>query len=688
MNRKQRRAAIKGGTVRAHPSPTAAAPPSDTTADIFVIGLNHHRAGRLAQAESCYRRVLAVNSNHVDALHLLGVVAHQVGKNALAIDLISKAVELNDGICIFHSNLGNALKDQGRFIEAEVSYRRALALDPKLAQSHNNLGHALQSLGKLAEAELSFRRALALEPEFAQAHYNLGVALQTLGKPVAAEASYRQALALTPDYAEAYYNSGIALHALGKLAEAEVRYRRALLLQPELAEAHSGLGNARLALNKVTEAEASYLRVLALMPDSAEAYFDAGIALHALGKLAEAESSYRRALALRTNYAEAYNNLGSALKEQKRLVEGCISYLRALALMPEFGEAYFNLGIELQELNKPTEAAVCYRRALALKPNHVDAHYNLGLALLLGGRLDEGWPEYEWRWNTKDYSNRRRDFGRPVWNGEAMDGLLLLHAEQGLGDTIQFCRYASLAAARCRIMLQVPRPLVRLLSNLAGVDQVIAAGDPVPAFAASCPLLSLPHVFNTTLETIPAPVPYLTTEPERIAVWRGRLPRSGFRIGIVWAGSPHYKSDRARSAPLISWAPLARLPGVRLISLQKGPGLDQLGQLPQGMEVHTLGQDFDAGADAFLDTAAVMMNLDLIIAVDTAVAHLAGALGRPVWLATTTPPHWVWMLRREDSPWYPTIRLFRQTSPGDWASVFERMAHELASLLDASTGRM
>jgi hypothetical protein len=268
-----------------------------------------------------------------------------------------------------------------------------------------------------------------------------------------------------------------------------------------------------------------------------------------------------------------------------------------------------------------------------------------------------------------------------LWNGEASDGALLLHTEQGMGDTIQFCRYASLAAMRKRVTLQVPRSLVRLLSNLAGIERVVAEGTPLPDFEASCPLLSLPRVFNTTLETIPGPIPYLAAETERVIAWREQLPESGFRIGIVWAGSPRYKADRGRSAPLNQWAPLARVPGVQLISLQKGHGLDQIGQLPRDMEVLTLGVDFDCGEDAFLDTAAVMMNLNLVIAVDTAVAHLAGALGRPVWLAVSALPHWVWMLSREDSPWYPTMRLFRQTCPGDWTSVFERMANELARQL-------
>jgi Flp pilus assembly protein TadD len=364
--------------------------------------------------------------------------------------------------------------------------------------------------------------------------------------------------------------------------------------EPELAQAHYSHGGALQVLDKSAEAEASFRRALTIAPDYAAAHFSLGVILQERGQLSEAEVRYRHALEVEPHYAEAHNNLANVLKGQCKAAQAELSYRAALALKPEFAEAHFNLGIVLQELNRHLEATVCYQRAITLKPEHVDAHLNLSVALLLLGRLEEGWVEYEWRCRVRDYE-RSRNFDRPLWNGEAGDGPLLLHTEQGMGDTIQFCRYASLAAMRRRVTLQVPSSLVRLLSNLTGVERVIAEGTPLPDFEASCPLLSLPRVFNTTLETIPGPVPYLAAEAERVIAWRERLPESDFRIGIAWAGSPEYKADRGRSAPLIQWAPLARIPGVQLISLQKSHGLDQLGQLPRDMEVHTLGVNFDCG---------------------------------------------------------------------------------------------
>jgi hypothetical protein len=303
----------------------------------------------------------------------------------------------------------------------------------------------------------------------------------------------------------------------------------------------------------------------------------------------------------------------------------------------------------------------------------------MSFPFLLRGDFKEGLEKYEWRWRGEDLE--RRDFAQPQWRGEDIAGrTILLHADRGLGDTIQFCRYASLVAARGGdVVLEVPHALRRLLSSLQGLHRLVTSGDPVPVFDLHCPLMSLPLAFGTTIDTIPGQAPYLAAEADLCAFWRDRLPPADFRVGITWQGNPVHKNDQNRSLPLKQFAPLAAIPGVSLISLQKDHGLDQLNDLPDGMCVHRLGVGYDEGG--FQDTAALIMALDLIVTVDSSVAHLAGALGRPAWIALPFIPDWRWMLDRADSPWYPTVRLFRQRKRGDWNDVFAGMAAELADRL-------
>ncbi|MDR3435630.1 tetratricopeptide repeat-containing glycosyltransferase family protein [Telmatospirillum sp.] len=553
--------------------------------ELFYEAVRHHQAGRLTEAENLYRRILLIDPFFADALHLLGVLANQVGRHDIAVDLINKAIALNDQVPTFHCNLGNVLRDMGKLDEAVSSYRRAIACKENYPEAHYNLGNALKDQGKLDEAAASYRRAVDQKPDLVAAHNNLALVLKAQGKLDDAVASYRQALACKPDLAEAHNNLANALKDKGDLKDAVASYRQALVYKPEFAEAHY--------------------------------------------------------------------NLGIALKD---------------------------IGIELKDSNKLREAVASYQMALVYNPDYAEAHYNLGLLLLLIGRYEEGWHEYEWRWRVKDFLSPRRDFRQPLWQGECLKGKrILLHAEQGLGDAIQFCRYVPLVAALGgQVVLEVPRSLKGLLKG-SGIDHIVAKGDPLPPFDLHCPLLSLPKVFGTRVETIPATIPYLTAGPERVAFWRDRLPQSGFRVGIVWHGNPTYGGNHNRSIPLTCFAPLASIPGVRLICLQKNHGLDQLESLPSGMHVERLGQDYDDGD--FADTAAVIKNIDLVISSCTSVVHLAGALGQPVWLPLAAFPHWVWLLERDDSPWYPGMRLFRQTSHGDWPGVFKHIAAELKSHL-------
>jgi len=586
-----------------------------TTAALFQQGLAHHQAGRLAEADACYRQLLAREPAHADSLHLLGVIAHQLGRNEAAVEAIG----------------------------------RAIAAQPRVADYHSNLGNVLRALGRLDPAVASYRAALALKPDYPVAQYNLGNALRDLGRAKEAEAGYRQAVRLKPDFAEAHHNLGTLLREDGRLAEAERHYRAALRGQPGNPAWHCALGDTLRAQDR---------------PEAAVA-------------------CYRTALGLKPDYPEALNNLGNALRALDRPAEAEAAYRQALGLKPGFVDAQANLAILLMLDNRLDEAVEACRATLRLDPDHAVAHANLGVLLLRAGRLAEGWPEYEWRWRVgPEIGLQDRGFSQPRWTGEALGGrVLLIHAEQGYGDTIQFCRYLSLAAAYGRVVLEVPRPLLRLLSDLPGIERIVATGDPLPEFDLHCPLLSLPGVFGTTLDTIPATVPYLAADPSGAMVWRDRLAAlPGLRVGLVWAGNParHVAMaqavDRRRSIGLAQLAPFAAIHGVTFVSLQKG---EAAGAVPlSGMVVH----DWTDELTDFADTAALVQALDLVISVDTAVAHLAGALGKPVWLLNRFDTCWRWLADRDDSPWYPTLRQFRQPRPGDWDSVLDEVRAALATL--------
>ena len=548
-----------------------------TIAQAFDMAVQHHRGGRLPQAEQFYRQILQVDPRHVGTLHLLGLLAHQVGRSDVAIEYISQALRLRPDYAEAHSNLGMALAAQEKLTEAAASYQQALRLKPDLAETHNNLANIFRQQGKLT----------------------------------AAVASYRQALRLKPGYAEAHSNLGVALLEQGKLTEAVACHQQALCLKPDIAEAHSNLGMALVEQGKLTEAVACYEQTLRLRPD----------------------------------YAEAHNNLGVALAAQGRL----------------------------------TEAAACYKQALRLKPDYADAHLNLGYSWFFRGDLEAGWPEYEWRWKRRGFS--QPSFRQPLWDGSSLQGqTILLCAEQGLGDTLQFIRYAPLMKQHgATVIVQCQSPLVRLLATCVGIDRLVFEGTSLPPFDVQAPLLSLPRIIRTTMATIPANIPYVSVDPASRAHWQQQLSGvEGFKVGIAWQGNPDHTRDRRRSVPLRAFAPLAGVPGVRLVSLQKGPGREQLPDL--GV------LDLANHLEDFADTATLMSNLDLVITVDTAVAHLAGAVGIPVWVALPLDPDWRWLLEREDTPWYPSMRLFRQSTWGDWAEVFERLTEALRNHDDQMAG--
>jgi tetratricopeptide (TPR) repeat protein len=568
---------------------------------------------------------------------------------------------------------------------AEALFQQVLAVDPNQADALHFLGLISLARGQNSAAAELIRQAISIRPNDVLLHCNLGNALQAQGKLDDAVACYRRALALEPDHIVACYNLAGVLDSLGRTEEAIACYQRALQLQPGLYQAHHNLGQAYQAQYQLEKAVACYRRALELQPDLAETHLCLGNVLYVQRKFGEAIVCYQRTLELAPNSAQAHANLAAVFVAQGKLAEAVASCHRALSLRPDFFVAYNNLGDALVAQGHLEQAIESYRRALELRPDYVDAHVGLGELQLLQGDLANGWNEYEWRWRGKPLVARR--FQQSLWDGSPLKGkTILIHAEQGLGDTFQFIRYLHLVKAQgATLIMEVQKPLLRLLASAPGIDQLIGEGDELPAFDVHAPLLSLPRILQTALETIPSKTPYLFAERGLVDFWRKKLQRvSGFRVGVNWYGRSSRGAHRQRDIPIHCLASLAQTPGVRLISLQKGDPQQKLAAHGDPESVVDFGGDIDQEQGAFMDTAAIMMNLDVVISSDTSIAHLAGALGVPVWLALPFVPNWRWLQNRNYCPWYPTMRLFRQQTTGDWDSVFATVRAELNQRIRAT----
>ena len=548
-------------------------------------------------------------------------------------------------------------------------------------ENHSDLGYECQLHGRLDEAIACYRMALDLKPDSPSAYNSLGTALAQQGLLEEAVQCFRKALGFAADYSDAYTNLGTALQLQGLPEEAITCFRMALDARPDSADAHNNLGSLFGKQGRSAEEVACYRRAIDLKPNYPEAHYNLGYSFQQQHRLDEAVVCYRRAIDLKPNDTMAHNNLGTTFQQQERLDDAIACYHRAIHLRPDWPEAHNNLGTALEQQALLEQAVASYRTAIGLKPDYPEAHSNLAMALLAQGNLAEGWEEFEWRWKIPEMTTACRNFAQPQWNGEPIgDRVILLHADQGYGDTLQFCRYVPLVAAGARTILEVHAPLARLLSRLPGITEIVTQGERLPSFDLHCPLMSLPRLVGTTLDTIPGSTRYLTADPGLVPQWRERLADlDGLRVGIVWAGSEKLGfpklivMDRRRSIALDTMAPLAEVAGASFVSLQKGGPAAQAANPPRGMVLH----DFTADLRDFADTAALIDGLDLVISVDTAVAHLAGALGKPVWLLNRFDACWRWLQNRNDSPWYPTLRQFRQPSPGDWTSVIQAVRDAL-----------
>ncbi len=511
----------------------------------------------------------------------------------------------------------------------------------------------------------------------AESFYRHGAALWNAGRRQEAIAQLDAALRENPDHPEALCMGAFILRQQGKTDAALRFYDRALQLKDDFTIAWSNSGKLLFDLGRHEDAATAFAKVVALTPKDADGWNAYAGALRELGRMEESAAAARKALRLQPNFTEAALNLGNALLKLDRAEEALPHYRRARTLKPDFAAAWNGEALALRSLDRLDEALAAFERAERL--GSTGAIGGKGCLYLSLGDFERGWEGYEARWLAGKSLKEALGVRFPPWTGAMRCGAkVLVMKDHGLGDTIQFFRYVALMAeAGLETTLFCPLSMHRLLASYPGVRLIGAMDD--EAYDAQIAISSLPHAFGTRLDTIPTPIPYLHAEPKLKEKWASRIGMVGFKIGIVWQGNSNPEADMARAMRLVSFAPIAALPNVRLISLQKGFGSEQIAALPEGMSVETLGEDFDAGAGAFVDTAAVMASLDLIISCDTSVAHLAGALGRPVWIALKKDAEWRWLRGRADSPWYPTMRLFRQTQHGEWPSVFEAIAAALKS---------
>ena len=701
------------------------------TADVNAIiaqSLQLHRAGLTQQALALVHQALSKHPRSATLLCHCGAYCTLLQRHDIAEFAFLEAIKLHPQYADAHYNLGLLYADQRRHAPAEAAYQRAIAIDPAYADAYFNLAVLQKSLGRLADARSTYLQLIALRPGDADAHANLGRLLLNLGQPdeaesmllradalqphnaetlfamgtlyrqkrqpVQAENAYRATLAIAPDKAAAHSDLGALLAEQQRYDEAQSHYQIALNLQPDLAKAHSNMGNLLKLRGHPHSAEIAYREAIRLAPQDADPHYNLGLLLREQKRPEESESAFRQAIALRPDFAQAHSNLGVLLMEQRREQEAETAYRRALDIQPDFADAHCNLGALFAAKGRPDAAQAAYLRALSIDPDSADTNWNYSLLLLRQGSFAEGWPAYEaryWPHNTITNAKARRlSKGDPLWarqwRGEPLENkTLMVWAEQGFGDEIQFVRYLPLlrSLGLKKLTLVCKQPLTSLFRYQGFADDVISistqewAQDVPEEYDFWCYLLSLPLRFQTTLENIPAQLPYLAAPPERIAQWADRLPGQNFRVGLVWNGNARHSNDRFRSLhSLKTLAPLWSATGVTFISMQTDVDKSQIDACAALQPLQHLGSCITD----FADTAAILSHIDLLITVDTATAHLAGAMGVPCWVMLPHYcPDWRWLDGRTDSPWYPNVvRLFRQTKDGDWGAVMEQVALALS----------
>lgn len=540
------------------------------------------------------------------------------------------------------------------------------------------LGSILAITGRLEQALEVNHKVVDLSLNDYEAHYNLGITFANLGLLNKAEDSFKQSVLLKPDHAESYFSLGVILDGLERLDEAEVNYKQAVILNPDHAEAYNNLGITLKKMRRLDEAKKNFQFAISVKINFFQAYNNLGNILRETGQLSEAKKNFKEAIRLKPNFTAAYNNLGITLSDLGQIDEAISKYKKAIELKPNFAEAYNNLGIALKELGKLDRAEENFKQAISIKANYAEAHFNLSYIYNLRGDFRKGLELYEWRY----HEDRKEPSTRPprknlIWDGEKSlkDKKFLIYEEQGIGDVIQFCRYLFLIEQKgANIIFKVRSNLHHLLQTLNCKVQLLDQFTDYHTLDFECPLLSLPHLLKTEIESIPFFDSYLKADTFKILEWKKKLTSAKFKVGICWQGKKN-RIDKGRSFPLSCFSTISQIPNIELISLYKGENESDL--LDLDFNVTTLGKNFDNGKNAFIDTAAVIMNCNLVITSDTSIAHLAGALGKPVWCVLNYVPDWRWMLNSEDTPWYPNMKLYRQNTLNNWNYVFDKIKKDL-----------
>lgn len=598
------------------------------------LGIAYGEGGQLRAAKWAFERAVKAAPGRLDALYNLGETYRRLGDPQSATEAFERIVSIDQAHAEAWSGLATLRAVKADLQGARSAYEACLAAGADSALIHNNYAIILRRLGNVAEAAAGFRKAIERDPTYVRAFDNLGNTLVDAGDLTAAKTAFETAIKLEPGYYDAHYNLGNVVRDLGDWEAAIDCYEVALRLRPEHPEARTHLG----------------------------------LTLQYLGRYDLAAAAFQHLIAADQNDAQALGNLANVRRDQGRFDEAQMLFDRALALSADDIRLRANKGLALLHAGQCDQAITCYRDALDREPEDFLLHNNLAHAYLVAGNFAEGWREFEWRRRDPELAGLFDGLPGREWRGEALSGRsILIRCEQGFGDAIQFSRYLRILAERgASVTLACHQRLERLLRGVGGIDNIVPAGGPLPRCDYWAGLLSLPGLLGTELETIPSDASYLTAEPAMISKWKTSAPE--FKIGIAWQGNPDYAGDRARSIPLQALAPLLGQPGIEVYSLQQGHGSEQLSGVAETASVINFAPEMDVD-DAFVDTAGLMSGLDLIISSDTAIPHLAAALGRPVWMLTSFAPDWRWLLGRTDSPWYPSLRLARQPTPGDWAPV-------------------
>jgi tetratricopeptide (TPR) repeat protein len=651
--------------------------------DALHTAIKLHQAGRYPEAEVAYRRALAFNANNVEALHMLGVLLFQAGHPAPGAELIDRAVALMPTHTDAFTNLAEVRRTLGHNEQALAAIDRALALNPRSAPAHTNRAAILRQADRHEEALAAARTAIALDPAQALAYVHAGCVL-IRSSPADAIAHFEKAIQLDPRNADTISSMGVCYEMLGEHENNLACQQRAIALAPQSLLIARNLGAALANIGHYVEAAHIFEQVLAHQPDDLHALLNYAGCQQRLRNYEKVVEIANRVLEKYPDSPEPYSLLADAHGIVGDFDKALDAVDRGLALQP-LPRLHHSKGIALIRSGRAPEGLDALEQALVLDPTNAILHFDISVARLLNGKLAEAWPEYEWRWKHPGLRSHAVSFKQPQWDGSPLNGKrILLYAEQGLGDTVFFGRYATRVAEEKggHVILVVQPGLVDLMKSVRGVQQVITNGVPLPTFDTHLPIMSLPGIFHTTLENIPHDVPYIAADRARVEHWKTRLTssRHPFRVGLVWEGGAFQTENFLRSASLHAFSPLASIPGISFFSLQKGPAAEQArpANLPTAWRSPDADfTDLDADIHDFSDTAAILQNLDLLVSIDTSVVHVAGALAKPVWMLLAHAPGHMWLLHRTDSPWYPTFRLFRQPAFKDWATPVDEIARLL-----------